>query len=89
MNCPQCHEPIGAANYKLGEWSPIENERGVTIGVEREIKLHCGHCGTFTATQDQDNHITKISGPIAGRAALSKAESDIPGCQREFVRLSA
>lgn len=90
MNCPQCEQPIGFADYTLGEWKPVENDRGVTVSVERSIKLHCHHCGTFTARQDgRSNGVTNISGPVVDPAEAQSVESDIPGPSRQFVRVPA
>lgn len=81
MNCPQCQQPIGADQFKLGEWIDDIVAHGVPTGCHRIVSIECDFCGLFEVKQDQDEHIIKLRGPIVADKAARKVERRIPSAR--------
>ena len=83
--CPQCNQRIGPDQLSIGDWMPIDDERGITQTVVREIDLHCDFCGKFVAIQDHGNRIIECN-PVTDPVELDRIAQLIPACRHSEIR---
>ena len=88
MNCPQCLQPVGNDAYAIGQWMPIEDERGVAQQMVRSVLIDCDHCGRFDVTEDIHNRTIDVIGPLTDNVSAERFARAIPSVRRE-VRIPA
>lgn len=83
MNCPQCQQPVGHDQYHMGgAWIAVHDASGLAVAMERDIHVHCDHCGLYELKQDHTNAITSTK-RVNDPRDIKRIERLIPACRMD------